>query len=193
MMSALPFSLDAEVLDPGSPTWFARRVDLLGIPFIAIGHLDETEAQRRKAAGGPNLVRFSQLARVWHTPFGLPLLDAERDSLPTNAWLDIDGRAMRVARPPLHVEALLAISDAPARAVRSFGDRWWAPMRIAVVSTMPRRVTLDRARHLGVGVAVEGKLIVSPRRSGRVRPSPALAWQAELIFDQITPSLRTTA
>jgi hypothetical protein len=193
MRPALPFSLDAEPLNSESPTWFARRVDLLGLPFIAIGHLDEAEAQRRNAAGGPNLVRFSQLARVWHTPFGLPLLDAERDSLPMNTWMEVDGTAMRVARPPLHVEALLAISDAPARAVRSFGDRWWAPMRIAVVSTTPRRVTLDRASRLGVGVAVEGNLIVSPRRSRRARPSPALAWQAELIFDQITGSLRTTA
>ena len=90
----------------------------------------------------------------------------------------------RLAHPPVRVLELHSHGNTAARALEAFGDRWWAPVEVAVSKRDVARSTIDYARRLGIGIVAAGRQILAAKQKSVGRPTELLWWQSELIYEQ---------
>lgn len=160
--------------------------------FTVVAEVCAAEHERRKHIGLAAIKDFETIATIWSLPVNgkvarSSLGDFGREVVQNapRGIVDITIDALeRLVHPPVHVLELRSHGPTAGRALEAFGDRWWAPLEVAVSQRGVARSTIDYARRLGIGLIASGELVLPAREKSVGRPTELLWWQSELVYDE---------
>lgn len=166
------------------------HVNLGGRRYVVGFDLDAMEVQRRARTGLADLNDHGALHALWALPIGLktssvgmrPEHRERLESMPAGA-VDLTHETVeRLAVAPLLVRYLVAERQVAATALDALGDKWWAPIEVAVARRSASTTAVHRATRSRTGLIDPTGLRAAPVTSTIGRPTPLLWLQAELVY-----------
>jgi len=167
-----------------------HHVSLGGRRYVVGFDVDEAEVERRAETGLAILNDHGALHALWALPIGQvsssvgmrPEHLARLQSLPAGAVDLTDDTVERLAVAPLAICYLIAKRQAAASALDALGDKWWAPIEVAVARRPASGAAVQRACRSRTGLIDPAGLRAAPSAKTIGWPTPLLWLQSELVF-----------